>query len=63
MFIPAGNYVAAGTAVLWVSNTAFGVFQGLMLRNDGFRSRVGLPTMQVGAGGRHNTRQEQGGDN
>ncbi|KAG2492202.1 hypothetical protein HYH03_009449 [Edaphochlamys debaryana] len=47
MFIPAGNYVAAGTAVLWVSNTAFGVVQGLVLRNDTFRRRVGLPTMQA----------------
>ncbi|KAG2435889.1 hypothetical protein HXX76_007084 [Chlamydomonas incerta] len=47
MFIPAGGYVAAGTAVLWVSNTAFGVAQGLTLRNDGFRRRVGLPTMQA----------------
>ena len=47
MFIPAGGYVAAGTAVLWVSNTAFGVVQGLTLRNDRFRRRVGLPTMQV----------------
>nr|ACL98473.1 mitochondrial translocase OXA1 [Chlamydomonas reinhardtii] len=47
MFIPAGGYVAAGTAVLWVSNTAFGVVQGLTLRNDRFRRRVGLPTMQA----------------
>ncbi len=27
LFIPAGGYVAAGTAILWVSNTAFGVGQ------------------------------------
>lgn len=51
MFIPAGSYVAAGTAVLWVSNTAFGVVQGLVLRNPGFRKRVGLPTMEVSGGG------------
>ncbi|KAG2433129.1 hypothetical protein HYH02_012830 [Chlamydomonas schloesseri] len=47
MFLPAGGYVAAGTAVLWVSNTAFGVLQGLTLRSDAFRRRVGLPTMQA----------------
>ncbi|EFJ46792.1 hypothetical protein VOLCADRAFT_105325 [Volvox carteri f. nagariensis] len=46
MFIPAGNYVAAGTALLWVSNTAFGVVQGMLLRNDGVRQRMGLPSMQ-----------------
>lgn len=47
-FIPAGGYVAAGTGLLWVSNTAFGVVQGVLLRNDGFRTRVGLPAMKVG---------------
>ena len=26
-FIPAGGYVSAGTAILWVSNSAFAVVQ------------------------------------
>ncbi|GLC45261.1 hypothetical protein PLESTM_001708300 [Pleodorina starrii] len=47
MFIPAGSYVAAGTATLWVSNTAFGVVQGMMLRNDKVRQRLGLPSMEA----------------
>ncbi|GIL82655.1 hypothetical protein Vretimale_8252 [Volvox reticuliferus] len=47
MFIPAGNYVAAGTALLWVSNTAFGVTQGILLRNEAVRRRLGLPSMQA----------------
>lgn len=51
MFIPCGSWVAAGTAVLWVSNTGFGVVQGLLLRNPAFRKKVGLPTMDVSEGG------------
>lgn len=47
MFIPAGNYVAAGTALLWVSNTAFGVGQGMLLRSHPVRARLGLPSMEV----------------
>ncbi|GAX78871.1 hypothetical protein CEUSTIGMA_g6310.t1 [Chlamydomonas eustigma] len=45
MFLPAGGYVSAGTAVLWVSNSAFAVAQGICLRSDTFRKGVGLPTM------------------
>ncbi|KAG1669890.1 hypothetical protein FOA52_002416 [Chlamydomonas sp. UWO 241] len=45
VFIPMGSYVTAGTAVLWVSNSCFAVLQGGLLRHDGFRRGVGLPTM------------------
>uniref|UniRef100_A0A7S0VCD6 Membrane insertase YidC/Oxa/ALB C-terminal domain-containing protein n=1 Tax=Polytomella parva TaxID=51329 RepID=A0A7S0VCD6_9CHLO len=44
-FIPFGNMVPAGTALLWVSNTCFGVVQGTLLRRDDFRRVVGLRTM------------------
>ncbi|MEW5313917.1 MAG: hypothetical protein WDW38_005449 [Sanguina aurantia] len=45
LFLPAGIYVASGTCCLWVANSMFAVFQGLLLRNDSFRRLVGMETM------------------
>eukprot|EP00798_Chlamydomonas_sp_ICE-L_P026423 gene26423-17522_t len=45
MFIPAGGMVSAGTAMLWVSNSAVAVLQGVLMKNDGVRRSLGLPTM------------------
>lgn len=47
LFLPAGIYVASGTCCLWVANSMFAVFQGLLLRNDSFRRLVGMETMDV----------------
>jgi len=46
MFLPAGMYVSAGTATLWVSNSCFAVVQGIAMRQAAVRQMCGLPSME-----------------
>ncbi len=49
LFIPLGHYVPSGVAVLWASNSAFSVLMGVMLRQEGVRRRLGLPSVKEAA--------------
>jgi membrane protein insertase Oxa1/YidC/SpoIIIJ len=42
MFLPAGGFVSAGTAVLWVSNSAFAVAQVILSCCNGLGNPIML---------------------
>jgi len=46
LFLPFGSLVPSGVALLWASNSFFSVTVGLLLRRDGIRRAVGLPTLK-----------------
>jgi len=45
-FIPAGQFVSAGVAVLWTVNSCFAIVQGLAMRNPRVRIMLGIPTLE-----------------
>ncbi|KAL6755232.1 60Kd inner membrane protein-domain-containing protein [Haematococcus lacustris] len=46
LFVPMGSYVSSGVAILWLTNTGFGIAQGALLRQPEVRKLLSMPTME-----------------